>query len=95
MWYKGVGGHRMDAEWSRNDGEQNRIADLQARLELLETRMVQMETHMGEELASLYHAETLHGRLISTLTAAVRRMRQLVDRVYQMVQLKKDKFEPD
>ena len=80
----------MEIEVSRNGvgQEQDRIADFEARLQSLENRMVQMQAEMREEMTSLYRAGTLHGKIITKLSAAARVSQQLVERLYHMVQQK-------
>jgi hypothetical protein len=72
-----------------------RLADVDARLQLLEKRLEHMQVEMREEMAALYRAGTLHGRLIAKLMAAVRVIQQLMERLYRMRQHKRGTLEPE
>jgi hypothetical protein len=89
-WVEGDG---MAIDVSQNGvGQgQERSADFEARLQFLEHRVGQMETQMREEMASLYCAGTWHGKVISKLVATVQVLYKLVERLYRMVQQKKNK----
>jgi len=91
-WVEGDG---MAIEVSGNGVGQDQLADVEARLQLLEHRMVQLQGEMREDMAALYRAGTLHGRLIAKLRAAVRVIQQLVERLYRMMRDKRGPWEPE